>query len=139
VLDGVVHALKKLHTALRPLGVLLDIHPEPQHADIEIRRAAQTIAVGQVDQTQDIGEITSAQAALDQVVAEGFFALERELTFEYVRHFDSVETWLAYRAQRKSTGIVAAETLAQSRALLAQEPGELCVRGRVRAARYHKV
>jgi len=135
-----VHALRELHTALRPLGVLLYIHPEPQHVTVEIRRATaeETIAVGQVDQTQDIGEITSAQEALNQVVAEGFFVLERELTFEFVRHFDSVETWLAYRAERKSSGTIAAETLARSRALLAQAPGELCVRGRVRAARYRK-
>jgi hypothetical protein len=133
-----VHALRKLHTALRPLGALLDIHPEPQHALVEIWTADQTIAVGQVDQTQDIGEIASAQAALRQVLAEGLFVLERELTFEFVRHFESVETWLAYRAERKSRGTIADEMLARSRALLAQAPGELCVRGGVRAARYRK-
>ena len=133
-----MHALRKLHTALRPLGVLLDIHPEPQHAVVEIRTADQTIAVGQVDQTQDIGEIASARAALRQVLAEGLFILERELTFDFVRHFESVETWLAYRAERKSRGAIADETLARSRALLAQAPGELCVRGGVRAAGYRK-
>ena len=134
-----MHALRKLHTALRPLGVLLDIHPEPQHALVEIWTGDQTIAVGQVDQTQDSGEITSARAALRQVIADGYFVLERELTFDFMRHYDSVETWLAYRAERKSRGTITDELLARSRALLAQAPGELCVRGGVRAARYRKV
>jgi hypothetical protein len=136
--EGVVHALRKLHSALRPLGVLLDIHPEPQHSVVEIRTADQTIAVGQVDQTQDIGEIASARAALRQTLAEGLFVLERELPFDFVRHFESVETWLAYRTERKSRGTIADETLARSRALLAQTPGELCVRRGTRAARYRK-
>jgi len=133
-----VYALRQLHKALRPLGALLDVHPEPQHSMIEIRTGEQTIAVGQVDQTQDIDEITGAQAALRQVLAEGLFVLERELSFEFVRHFESVETWLAYRAGRKSRGTIADETLARSRALLAQAPGELCVRGDIHAARYRK-
>jgi hypothetical protein len=134
-----VHALRQIHTALRPRGALLDIHPEPQHSVIEIRTGEQAIVVGQIDQTQDIDEITSAQAALRPVLAEGFFALERELTFEFVRHFESVETWLAYRAGRKSRGAIADETLARSRALLTQAPGELCVRGNIHAARYRKI
>jgi hypothetical protein len=133
-----VHALRQIHTALRPLGTLLDVHPEPQHSVIEIRTGEQTIAVGQVDQTQDIEEITSAQEALRQVLAEGLFVLERKLSFEFVRHFESVETWLAYRAERKSRGTIADEILARSRALLAQASGELCVRGDIHAARYRK-
>ena len=133
-----MYALRQLHAALRPLGALLDVHPEPQHSVIEIRTGEQAIVVGQVDQTQDIDEITGAQGALRQVLAEGLFVLERELSFEFVRHFESVETLLAYRAGRKSRGTIADETLARSRALLAQVPGELCVRGDIHAARYRK-
>lgn len=116
----------------------MDLHPEPQHSFVEIRRADETIAVGQVDQTDDIGEITSARAALRQVLAEGLFVVEGEQTFEFVRHYDSVETWLAYREERKSSGTIAEEVLAHSRALLAQAPGEVCVRHAIRAARYRK-
>jgi hypothetical protein len=120
------------------MGTLLDVHPEPHHSVIEIRTGEQAIVVGQVDQTQDIDDITGAQAALRQALAEGVFVLERELSFEFVRYFESVETWLAYRAGRKSRGTIADETLARSRALLAQAPGELCVRGDIHAARYRK-
>lgn len=137
--DGVVNALRKLHTALRPQGVLLDVHPKPEHSPVEIRRADQTIAVGQVDETQDIAEITGAEAALRQVLDEGLFVPEGERTFDFVRHFDSVKTWLAYRAERKSSGTIAQEVLDRSRALLAQAPGELCVQHAIRAKRYRKV
>jgi hypothetical protein len=133
-----VRALRKLHTALRPQGVLLDIHPEPEHSLIEIRRTDQTIAVGQVDQTQDIGDITGAEAALRQALDERLFAAEGERTFDFVRHFDSVETWLAYRVERQSAGTIVQEVLDCGRALLAQAPGELCVRHAIRAARYRK-
>ena len=133
-----MNALRTLHTALRPQGVLLDIHPEPHHSLVEIRRGHQTLSVGQVDQTQDTGEIISARAALHQVIDEGYFVAERELTFDFVRHFDSVDSWLAFRAERKSSGTIAQEVLACSRALLAEAPGELCVRRSIRAARYRR-
>ena len=133
-----MHALKKLHTALRPQGVLLDVHPLPQDSWFEVRRAGQNFAVGQVDQAQDIADITSAEAALSQVLAVGRFVLEDERTFTFVRHFDSVETWLAFRAERQSTGSIAEEALDRARALLAEAPGELCVQRVIRAARYRK-
>jgi hypothetical protein len=136
--EGVVHALKKLHTALRPQGVLLDVHPLPQDSWFEVRRAGQNFAVGQVDQAQDIADITSAEAALGQVLAGGRFVLEGERSFTFVRHFDSVETWLAFRAERQSTGSIAEEALDRARALLAEAPGELCVHRVIRAARYRK-
>ena len=134
-----MHALKKLHTALRPQGVLLDIHPRPQDSWFEVRRAGQTFAVGQVDQAQDIADISGAEAALSQVLAVGRFVLEDERTFTFVRHFYSVETWLAFRAERQSTGTIAEEDLDRARALLAEAPGELCVQRVIRAARYRKV
>ena len=59
-----MHALKKLHTALRPQGVLLDVHPLPQDSWFEVRRAGQNFAVGQVDQAQDIADITSAEVPI---------------------------------------------------------------------------
>ena len=133
-----MHALKKLHMALRPQGVLLDIHPRPQDSWFEVRRAGQNFAVGQVDQAQDIADITSAEAALGQVLAGGRFVLEGERSFTFVRHFDSVETWLAFRAERQSTGSIAEEALDRARALLAEAPGELCVQRVIRAARYRK-
>jgi hypothetical protein len=116
----------------------LDIHPEPQHSLVEIHRGDQAISVGQVDETQDIGEITEAQAALQQVLAEGLLVVEGEQSFDFVHHYDSVETWLAYRTERQCSGAIAEEVLARSQALLAQAPRELCVRHRIRAACYRK-
>jgi hypothetical protein len=94
--------------------------------------------VGQVDETQDIGEITKAQAALQQVCAEGLFVVEGGRTFDFVHHYDGVETWLAYRTERQCSGTIADGVLARSRALLAQAPGELCVRHAMRAAWYRQ-
>jgi hypothetical protein len=133
-----VHALRTLHAALRPHGVLLDIHPEPQHALVELRRGVQIIPLGQVDETEDIRDITAGRAALGQVIAEGLFLAEDERTFEFVHHFDSIETWLAYRAERNSTGTIAEGMLSRGRALLAEAPGEICVRLGVRASRYRR-
>lgn len=138
MLEGVVHALRHIHTALRPQGVLLDVHPEPQHALVELHRGDQIIAVGQIDETEDIRDITAARAALCQVIAEGLFVAEDEQTFEFVHHFDSVETWLAYRAERNSSGTIAEDVLTRGRALLAEAPGEICVRLAVRATRYRR-
>lgn len=96
------------------------------------------VSVGREDHTQPSGDVIRARAALQRVVAEGKFNLERELSFEFLRHFDSVDTWLAYRTERQTKSTVAEEVVARTRALLAQAPGELVVRRRIRAARYRK-
>jgi hypothetical protein len=118
--------------------VLLDIHPEPDHSPIELWRRSEIIPLGQVDEAQDIRDITGARASLRRVLAEGLYVMEEERTFDFVRHFESVETWLAYRAERQSSGTIAEEALDRGRALLAQAPGELCVRHAIRATRYRK-
>ncbi len=134
-----MHALRKLYAALRPRGVLLDVHPEPEHSPVEIRRIAETIAIGQVDQIEDIADITGAYASLRQVLDAGLYVLEDERTFDFVRHFESIETMLAYREARQSSGTIAEEVLVRGRELLAEAPGEVCVRHMIRAACYRKV
>jgi hypothetical protein len=133
-----VRALRNLHTALRPQGILLDVHPEPENTTVEIRRADQTINLGQIDQSQDRDEINVARAALRQTLTEGLFVLEDERSFDFVSHFDSVEDWLAWREKRQSSGVIAEDVIARGRALLAQAPGELLVHRRIHAARYRR-
>ena len=86
-----------------------------------------------------IGEIHVARAALASAVQAGWFDLQRELVFEFVSHFASVEEWLAHRMARRSTSLVDEALLEHARALLAPPTrGTLRVRELVRATRFRR-
>ena len=85
-----VHALEKVQRLLASGGLLIDIHPTPEPASIEVRVGAQTMPAGWLQETDDYVEYEHADAALAQVVRSRWFALERQDTFEFVTHAGSI-------------------------------------------------
>jgi hypothetical protein len=135
-----VYVLREVHRSLRPAGVLLDLHPEPEFPIVEIvRDGSEATSIGNVDTTALIGKIHAARAALASAVQARWFDRQRELVFEFVSHFASVEEWLAHRKARRSTGLIDEALLERARALLASpRRGTLVVRERVRATRFRR-
>jgi SAM-dependent methyltransferase len=88
-----VHALKRIHRSLRPDGVLLDLHPQPDRPRIEIWQDGRVELLGHIDYEQDIADILNARARLDQVEKDGWYVTYRRMVFELVSHFTSVEDW----------------------------------------------
>jgi hypothetical protein len=91
-----VNALRKIHEALVPEGALLDMHPIPPSTRAEVAGRS----LGEFDDTEFMDTVAQTEAGLDRTVAEGLFAFETELEFDWLERFDSgeeliddVESW----------------------------------------------
>jgi hypothetical protein len=133
-----VHVLHRIHRWLRPGGRLLDIHPEPEDARVEVRDGDCLTFVGPYARPAIYQNTFTARDQLAALVAQGLFALERSITFEVLYHFDSVDAWLAYRTERGTTTEVDPALLTRAREMLAEASGELLVREQLRATRYRQ-
>jgi hypothetical protein len=125
--------------ALRPDGLLLDIRPAPERPWVQVWRGESVTTVGQIDDSYRFGTLQVADAAVQTVVAAGRFARERDVTFTYVYHLDSVDAWLDYMAEHWSSAIISADVIARAReALPPGVEGEVCIPRIIRAARLRR-
>ncbi len=129
-----MHVLSKVHCSLRPGGVLLDTHPEPEHPSVEVRLAeGRGVPVGSIDASSLISNIHAARASLGQLIASGRYRAAPELNFEFLAQHASVDAWLAYREHQEATSKVGDQVIAHARTALAESPGVVVVRERSRA------
>ena len=78
-----MHALRQIHQALVPEGVLLDMHPVPPSTRAEVRGES----LGEFDDAEFMQLVADAEAKF-----EGLFTPEEELEFDYLeRHDDPAE------------------------------------------------
>jgi hypothetical protein len=85
-----VHALRRAHDALGPGGILLDLMPYAPWVPVECSAGE----VGKIDAREFARGARETEASLGRTVREGLFALERELRFDVLEHFDSGEALL---------------------------------------------
>ena len=128
-----MHALRQIHRSLRPDGVLLDLHPQPEQPRIEIWKHGLIEQLGPIDYEEDIADILNARALLDQVERDGWYATQRHRFFELVSHFSSVEDWQAHEWWDGYDTRVPEELLIAARQRLAAG-GEFVVREPIRAS-----
>jgi hypothetical protein len=117
---------------------MLDIHPEPEDAQVEIRDGDRLTVVGPYARPVIYQNIRAARDTLAGLIGEGLFTRERSVSFEVLYHFGSVDAWLAYRAERGTTTEVAPALVARAREMLADRSGELLVREQMHATRYQQ-
>jgi len=128
-----VHALEIIHRLLRPHGKLIDIHPVGEPSPVEVRVGRQTTLVGRLTETDDFVEYGQADAALAQVVQRRLFVLEREATFPFITHADSMSELREYLAKEWKDAILDDQTARKAEELLAgpERDKELLVHDRV--------
>ena len=131
-----MNVLHRVHRWLRPDGRMLDIHPEPEDASVEVRDGPRLTFVGPYQRPHIYQNIHAARAALAGMVEQGLFARERSIVFEVLYHFETVDQWLAYRVERGTSTEVDPGLLERARDVLAETSGELLIREQMRATRY---
>ena len=82
-----MHALRKVHEALVPEGVLLDMHPIPPSTRAEVDGRS----LGAFDDVEFMDVVRATEAPL---VEGDLFALEAELEFDWLERFESAEELL---------------------------------------------
>jgi hypothetical protein len=135
VREGVVGALRTIHRSLRPGGLLLDVHPEPEHARVQVQAGSATHDLGHLDDTAIIGDTLAGRAVVDVLIREGLFVRDRQAVFEHVVHVSDVDTWLAYREARAARSFLDPLIIQRARELLAAADGEIRIIERGYAAR----
>ena len=79
-----MHALRQIHRALVPGGLLVDMHPVPPSTRIEVRGES----LGELDDTEFMGLVEATEAPLAE---SELFSFEEELEFDWLERFDSAE------------------------------------------------
>jgi hypothetical protein len=93
------------------------------------------LEIGTVDNSDLVQRIHLARAARERAQRAGWFDWDRELVFDFISEFGSVDDWLAYRREKRSSSIVSPELLDRARGLLASRGGILRVHERERISR----
>lgn len=128
-----MHVLRQLHKTLRPDGVLLDIHPQPEDPRVVIVGNGRRNMIGELDATIDNQEIRDARKRLVSVLRSGLFRTEERRIFSFHKYYESVEEWLELRRERGSTNIIPSGVLRAARRELRAEGTQLAVATRIRA------
>ena len=133
-----VHALEQISQMLKPDGILLDIHPTNEPAAIAVRLREQLIPAGWLHESDDYVEYEWADEALQRVVDDRRFALERVGMFEFVWHADSLNDLRAYLAEEWKDAIIDDMTAMRIEELLKLpvHDKEILVSEAIRIARY---
>jgi hypothetical protein len=131
--EGVVHALRRIHRSLRDHGVLLDVHPQPENSLLEVWQGSGVTRLGKIDQEQDIREILESRACLATLESDGMFATSERRFFDLLEHYENAQDWLERWARKGWAFEVSNELLESANKLLADGGGELIIREPVRA------
>ena len=76
-----MHALRQIHQALVPEGVLLDMHPIPPSTRAEVRGES----LGEFDDAEFMRIVANAEAEIGR---SGLFESESEVEFDYLERYD---------------------------------------------------
>ena len=115
-----VHALERARRYLRSDGYLIDVHPTPERARLEVGLGTDVVGVGVVEDVDDSSGAQTrhsrADAALAEAVARGWFVIEEQREFQFRRYADTVtemqdhlRTWkgvvLDWRAWKRAAAL----------------------------------
>ena len=76
-----MHALRQIHQALVPGGILLDMHPVPPSTRAEV----QGTSLGEFDDAEFMQTVANAEAVIER---SGLFTRESEVEFDYLERYD---------------------------------------------------
>lgn len=124
-----VHALKKIHSLLkpfddaqdRPAGALIDIRPNGELVEF-IRPSKEEGEdgehfIGYMYETDDYIEYRQAEAAVQQVVAAGLFRIEKAGEFTFQVHADSFAELKIFLDENWSDSLIIEEVIAEANRL----------------------
>ncbi len=101
-----VHALRSVHTLLRPSAALVDIRPLDERAEFIVVDDGLEHHAGWMRETDDGIEYRQAEQAMRDALAEGLFGLEAERSFPFLHHARTFPALRAYLADIWSDALI---------------------------------
>jgi hypothetical protein len=99
-----VHALEEIRRVLVPGGVLLDLRPLSVNSPVEVVAGERVMQVGRLDEPPGDPDDVAANEAMAHVERAGWFARERQGSFELAYEWDTPDEMKAYIDERWATG-----------------------------------
>jgi hypothetical protein len=135
-----VDALHRAHSVLAAGGCVIDIHPTPEPAHLEVLTGTQFVRLAdRLDDGTESGPMRrhmAADAAVASCVSSGLFTREAATDYTFRTHADSVEELLEYlRAKWKQLHFAALDMARASDRLTRDEGNAVVVTERVTASR----
>lgn len=134
-----VHVLREVHKALRPTGVLLDLHPLPRHPCVEVWSGGRRVRLGSLDDAVGIQVTRAAREHLAAVVGAGYFRIEARRWFDQLTHYSNVDDWLQRRVEYGTSSIIPPDLLQRVHEEMDASRAELVLVERIRATRMKRV
>jgi hypothetical protein len=97
----VVHALRNIHAALVPGGIVVDTQPVSARPPVE----SDANTLGTLDMTEWAQLIDEIDARTDETIADGLFAVDAESMLTVTDEYDDGEDFLSYVSNWKGTRI----------------------------------
>ena len=104
---------------------------------MEVEHDGEVVTAGPLNDPILTDNVRAAEAVLTSLVEAGYFVPERAATFEFLYHFDSIDAWLAYRAENWVDAEIDAAVVERARAMLVSG-GEFRIRQGLRATRLRR-
>ena len=136
-----VHALQEAQRVLKPNGILIELRPAPEHRRLGLGEGRRWRPFGRLHERLD--DDHAADAAVAQVLRQGYFRRERRITFQLDRVMDTMEELRAWMTDFDERRNLAAHTallhrFERSHARL-EHPPKIVVRGPLRLAVLRKL
>ena len=109
--EGMVHALKIIHTLLKTSGLLVDIHPMGEPPEIVVRSGRKTAHAGWLQESDDFVEYPQATLAIEQSIAEGWYAVEKQRDFIFITQAETVDMLRTFLEAQWKDAIVPSEAM----------------------------
>lgn len=119
---------------------MLDIHPQPQHARIEVHYGDRKVDMGRLDESAFIEVVHWAHSVVASTIADGLFRQEREEKFEFLYYFDAFDEWTRYILEHDFGDPKADKPLIEAtRDLMSQGQCEVVMRELIQATCYRRL
>jgi hypothetical protein len=129
---SMVHALREIHKLLKPSSFLIDIRPNGELVEFIRPHGEEEFFIGHMHETDDYIEYFQAEAAMQKVLAEGLFKIEKAGEFTFQVHADSFLELKNFLDENWSDSLITEEVIAEAKRLDdAHEVGKVILRERV--------
>ena len=120
--ESMVHALHRIHTLLKPNGMLIDIHPLGEPPPITVELGETRHVVGWVREATDYQSYLQADAAVATVVKQQLFRRDEKRLFTFTTYADSMDALQQYLAESWSDAFIDDLVLLRANELLHSSP-----------------
>ncbi len=128
-----VHALQEIRDLLKPNGVLIDIRPNGELVEFIRPHGDGELFIGHLQETDNYIEYRQAEAAVQEVVAEGLFHFQKRGEFTFQVHADSFSALKSFLDENWSDALITEDVIAEAKRLdIAFGEGKALLREKVR-------